>query len=192
MFFKRLNSNFWVQYKTFHLQWFWLSHQKICNFCCYNALNSNPSRTSDKKDWQKRAVAKIQWKRFWHLFFVKSVMSVRPIMGVYSKDKKLRKFRTFPESRTQTAGEKSILIEPKKLLFSLLKNIFSYTTVICEVILFKYFDKFDGQGKVKHTIQTVNKQQASKLPSTLPYGAWPSSWGEALILRWGPQNVHHY
>ena len=139
--FWRPNGNFWVHYKNVHLQRFWLCPRESASFCHFNALNSNPSWTS-----RQQRLTTFHWNRFRHLYwFFKSVMSVKPIKGVYFKAK-----GKFPESRTQTAGDRNKLIELKncrteKLLLQW--YVKSYT--------FQVFWQIWWQRKVKLPIQVA-------------------------------------
>ena len=78
-FFRRANGNFWVQYKSFHLQLFLdLTSGKMCNFLPV---------WMHCKDRQKGAVVKCQWNKFTGSCCcsccLKSIVSERLIMGVY-------------------------------------------------------------------------------------------------------------
>ena len=58
--------NFWFNIKLSISNGFGSGLRKLATFCRFNALNSNPSRTSDKQRLTKRAVVKSQWNRFRH------------------------------------------------------------------------------------------------------------------------------
>ena len=78
-------------------------------------------------------------------------MSEWPIMGVHFKapKKRERTFGKFPESREQTSGDRIMLIELKNCVQPPKKRpIFSYSDM-WSLIPLKYFQKFDGQRKVK-------------------------------------------
>ena len=145
--FFRLNGNVWVQYKVVHPQrvWllpsaFWLCPQgvvvdwalkannmylsalgKFANLCCFNA---NPSRTSENKDWLSVQLQNVNGTGLAIcLFFCFClVMSVRPIMGLYTSRPNNWTFGTFLESRAQAAGDRNIFLEPKNGQFGLLKK----------------------------------------------------------------------
>ena len=108
---------------------------KFATFCCFNSLNL----TRQRERPIKRVVAKFQWNRLRHLFFFfKSVMSARPIMGVYFKDKKPRKFDKFPQNRAQIAGDDKYTYSywPKNCHSASWKTYSLTLTVICAFVLY--------------------------------------------------------
>ena len=111
----------------------------------YNVLTSNPSRTSGSQDWQS-----VQLQNFNGTGLGIGDVNEAHYRSILEHSRpKNSYFGKFPESRTQTAGDRNIPIEPKKMPFNL-KNIFSDSdSDMWSLILFKRFEKFDGQRKVK-------------------------------------------
>ena len=83
-------------------------------------------------------------------FFVNSVMSVSLLWAHTIRPKK-SKFTQFHKSRFQITGDRNIVIKQKNYC-STSRKTFSYSDM-CSLIVFQYFEKFNGQRKV--TIPTA-------------------------------------
>ena len=156
-----LNSLFeiFVQYLTYtKCRLIWYFHQskifrsfhfplpieffQFATLCRFNALNSNPSRTSYNKDWQSVQLQNSNWfNRFRHLydFFELGDVSEAHCGSILQGQKTGKLVNKFPKSRVQTAGDRNIRIEPKIAVRP--PDTFSYSDM-WSLILFKYLEKY--------------------------------------------------
>ena len=80
MFFRRFNIQLSIS------NCFGSALGEFATFCRFNALNSNPSRTLDNRDYNNKACCLNGTGLSICIFcLLKSVVSVRPVMGVYFK-----------------------------------------------------------------------------------------------------------